>query len=275
MIRRLLRNNLTDNQKKRIHAIIKRISYWKESVKGGGLYREKLLLRLLQIHYQSKIRRQWSLSPAPPHFFEQRVGVFDFAFTESTRGATAYSRGFYSAEMIRDGDKLLDIGCGDGFFSRRFFQEKCSAIDAIDIESSAIETAKRFNHSPKINYQEMDITAGELPARDYDVVVWDGAIGHFSAESMKSMLTKIKKSMKSDGVFTGSESIGFAGYDHLQQFYSLEDFHKLFKNYFRYVQLKSVSYRAGIFHISDDRTEGFWRCSDSSDRLNESGWKQF
>jgi 2-polyprenyl-3-methyl-5-hydroxy-6-metoxy-1,4-benzoquinol methylase len=194
---------------------------------------------------------------------------------ELNRGATGYSRGFFSAEMIRKGDRILDIGCGDGFFSRRFFNEKCSAIDAIDIEPSAIATAKEYNYSPKINYSLQDITKGDLPRNDYDVVVWDGAIGHFSADATKIMLDKIKRSMKPDGVFTGSESIGFADYDHLQQFYSLEDFHNLFKNHFRYVHLKSITYRTGIFHIGGERTEGYWRCSDSIDRLNENNWKQF
>jgi cyclopropane fatty-acyl-phospholipid synthase-like methyltransferase len=33
---------------------------------------------------------------------------------------------------VREGSRLLDIGCGDGFFTKRFFATRCAHIDTVD-----------------------------------------------------------------------------------------------------------------------------------------------
>src|SRR5215471_14973505 len=108
----------------------KRLSYIKEAIVGGGRFREAMLVKLLGRYYESKFRRDWILGSEEPHFYLQRMGVYDFAFGNHGRGPYPFNRGFFSAEMLRENDRLLDIGCGDGFFSRRFFNPRCAHIDA-------------------------------------------------------------------------------------------------------------------------------------------------
>lgn len=70
---------------------------------------------MLRAHYASVYRRQWSRADQMPHFFDHRIGSFGLFAGDNT--PFAYYRGYYAAEVLRDGDVLLDIGCGDGFFA--------------------------------------------------------------------------------------------------------------------------------------------------------------
>ena len=172
--------------------------------------------------------------------------------------------------VIRAGDALLDIGCGDGFFTRRFFAARAAQIDAIDIEPSAIATAQAAHSAPNIAYRLLDATASAFPRPRYDVVVWDGALGHFDPATTASMLDKIQQVLSGGGVFVGSQSLGREGHDHLQFFDSLADLHRLLSRSFTHVRLREIEYRLrdGLL-----RREAFWRCTDDERRLQDSQWR--
>jgi SAM-dependent methyltransferase len=243
-----------------------------ESVVYGGRGRERLLVGLLGSYYTSRFRRDWLLSRDLPHFFNQRITFFNFAFTGNCRGPFALSRGFYASEVVREGDRVLDIGCGDGFFTRRFLAERAAAVDALDVEPSAITAAERYNPCPKVRYYLRDAVDQPFPATRYDVIVWDGAIGHFPPDVLGTMLRKIADSLAPDGVFVGSESLGMEGHDHLQYFETLDDLRSVFARYFPCVALREQSYRIG--HGGDAvRREAYWRCAHLPDRLRECRWE--
>ncbi len=252
--------------------MVKKLRLLKEKILWGGRTRESIYINLLLKYYKSKIYRDWGLSAEQPHFFDQRAGFFLTGYDQKVAGFYGFTRGFNAAELIRPGDILLDIGCGDGFFTKRFFSKKCSQIDAVDIEPTAIEAAKTYNNDKKINYLLADAVATPFPRNDYDIIVWDGAIGHFAADTIKIMLQKIRSSLKPNGVFVGSESLGQEGHDHLQFFNSIDSMSSLFKPYFNQVALKSIEYEIpGNFN----RQEAFWKCSNMPERLTSSDWKYF
>jgi 2-polyprenyl-3-methyl-5-hydroxy-6-metoxy-1,4-benzoquinol methylase len=234
---------------------------------SGGGYSERLLIKLLLRVYRSNFRLQWLLSEHKPHFEDQRIDISYFAFGEDVIGPYSFYRGFFSSEVIRAGDALLDIGCGDGFFTRRFFAEKCARIDAIDLETSAINAAKLNNTAPNIN-------TDPFPQEEYDVIVWDGAIAHFPNEALEVVLQKIRQSLSHDGVFVGSESLGLEeSADHLQYFLSLDELGSVFKPYFKYIELRTVDYK--IIHGDYVRKEAYWRCTNDAVRLADCHWKKF
>jgi len=257
------------------HNIRRKYQAFLEGIKWGGRLRCKLLLSLLEKHYDSKFRREWVLGDEPPHFDDNRRDIFDFAFSKASVGVYPLYRGFFSSELIREGDRLLDIGCGDGFFARRFFSEKCSSIDAVDMDTGAIKAAKEYNSSEKITYYLRDAVNQPFPNSPYEVIVWDGAIAHFSADATDLMLRKIHDSLAADGIFVGSESLSDEGErDHLQQFHSLDDLHQVFKRHFKYIELRSIQYKINK-RDSFIRNEGYWRCSNELKRLETSSWKKF
>jgi SAM-dependent methyltransferase len=261
------------NLRRKLFEIFRYPASFVERVVWGGKWRETVLVWMLDQHYQSRFRREWVYRKSAPHFFNHRMGIFKFAFGRGDPvGPYSYYRGFFCSEVIQEGDRLLDIGCGDGFFTKRFYSMKCSQIDAIDIDKEAINSARSYNSGRNIRYYEIDAVRLPFPGRIYDVVVWDGAIGHFSSQDCEKVLKRISNVLSPEGVFAGSESLGGeeGRHDHLQ-FFSLDDLYVLFKAHFRHVQIRSVDYRIGWgSHL--ERREAYWRCSNSPSRLSASGW---
>jgi hypothetical protein len=75
----------------------------RERILWGGRTRERILVRLLRAHYASLFRRQWSRVDQMPHFFDHRIGSFGLFAGDNT--PFAYYRGYYAAEVLKDGDR--------------------------------------------------------------------------------------------------------------------------------------------------------------------------
>jgi ubiquinone/menaquinone biosynthesis C-methylase UbiE len=255
--------------------IVRHIEWFFEYLSGGGVFFERILVKMLSNHYKHKFRRDWILSSEKPHFEDQRSFFFNFVFSDSKAhiGTGPFLRGFFSSEVIKDGDKILEIGCGDGFFTMRFLAGKDVSVDAIDIEPKAIKNAKRDNDAENIKWHLLDAVNDSFPKEKYDVVVFDGAIGHFSKKDTGILLKKINNCLASDGIFIGSESLGIEGDDHLQYFDSLNDLDELFSPHFKVIKMKKERYL--LKWCGFIREEAYWRCSNSMERFNIFEWQSF
>jgi SAM-dependent methyltransferase len=241
------------------------------AVFGSGL-REKIARGLLSQYYRSVFRRHWAWQVhGEPHFSLHSVSLFDLLDGRLGQGIYALTRAFLSAEIIREGDHVLDIGCGDGALTRRFYAPRAAHVDAVDIEQSAIDYASKHNAAPNISYRKLDAVNEPFPQAAYDVIVFDGAIGHFTREGSAAVLKKISAALTPRGVFCGSESIGSEGHDHLQVFATADDLRSLLAGQFRHVRVKQQEYP--LQSSSWKRIEGYWRCSNADGRLEELDWK--
>lgn len=83
----------------------------------GGSWRGRLLAALLLHHHRGRIRLAWRLATHAPHFTDFAWVATEFAFGEFT--ASHFNRAFFTAELLQPVDRVLDIGCGDGFADRR------------------------------------------------------------------------------------------------------------------------------------------------------------
>ncbi len=250
-----------------------RLSEW---LVFGGNFRRDSLLWLLYEHYRSRFRRYWLwYSTTPPHFFDLQISFFSLIFGKTPPSPEFSNCGFFGSEIIENGDLILDIGCGDGFFTKRFFSQGAARVDAIDIDPDAIAIASKYNSASNISYSLVDAVRSPFPTplpSAYDVVIWNGALGHFAPDTTMTMLSKIKSSLRPDGVFCGSESLGREGSDHLQFFETLDDLATFFKKFFTHVFLKSVEYRSD--NSGFVRREAYWRCSNDSRRLEKHEWRK-
>jgi SAM-dependent methyltransferase len=260
---------LLPQAKRLLKGAIRRARVASELLVWGGERRERVLLGLLGGYYSSLFRRQWKYGAEEPHFFSHRINAFRFGFADGGARPESFYRGFFCSEVIREGDRVLDIGCGDGFFTKRFLSPRAQTIDAVDIEPAAIRDCLQFNRAPNITYRELDAVKNPFPQPAYDVVIWDGAIGHFAEKDTAAMMTKISAALSPSGVFAGSESLGHEGSDHLQFFETLEDLGRLLTRYWRYVLLRETTYSLDGSFV---RREAFWRCSNDLARLNDAGW---
>ena len=238
----------------------------------GSELREKLAKGLLSHYYRSVFRRQWAWQVyGEPHFSLHSGALFSLLDGQIGQGIYALMRAFLSAEIIREKDYVLDIGCGDGALTKRFYAPRAAHVDAIDIEESAVRYAIKHNPASNISYRRLDAVTEPFPRPTYDVIIFDGAIGHFTREGSAAVLEKISSALAPSGVFCGSESIGPEGHDHLQIFQTSDDLRSLLKERFRHVRVKQQKY--ALQSMADDRMEAYWRCSNVDGRLDELDWK--
>jgi SAM-dependent methyltransferase len=240
-------------------------------VAGRGVRREKLLVDLLDSHFQLRHRLDWELSKEAPHFYDFRSGIFELGFSDAPPSSHTLDRAAMARDSFAEGDRVLDIGCGDGFFTRRFYADRAGRIDAVDVEDSAIAHARRYHTHPKINYFKCNAVTEPFPSDAYDAVIWNGAIGHFSTADTAVVLQKVHACLAPSGVFAGSESLGIEGHDHFQFFNDEAAVQALFKPYFRYVATRTVNYTIGR-QRDFTRQEVFWRGSNSRESLMRDAW---
>jgi SAM-dependent methyltransferase len=253
-----------------IDRIQRRAAQLVEAVLWGGRRRERALIWLLGRHYDSVFRRQWVLAAEPPHFFDHRID--GFALVGGRAAPLPFYRAYFATELLRESDMVLDIGCGDGYFTSRFFAPYCAAVDGIDIEASAIDHAHEVNPAPNVRFIRADAVQAPFPRDRYDVVVWDGAIGHFPPDTTERMLEKIRDVLAPEGVFAGSESLGDEeGDDHLQFFAATETLAELLRPYFAHVAVRELRYRLPDGTL---RREAFWRCAQDPARLRAADWHE-
>ena len=163
--------------------------------------------------------------------------------------------------MVRSGDLVLDIGCGDGGYTSRFLAPRASHVDAVDVEGSAIKRARRDNSRSNVAFMRLDAITENFPRASYHLIVMDGVIGHLQAEDSRYLLLKIASCLSGDGVFFGSESLGrIEGHDHLQFFDGKEDVRSILKDHFRRVLINEFYYDIGRGFV---RREAIGRCSNS------------
>ncbi len=180
---------------------------------GDG--RKKVLVGLLDTHFRIKHRLDWELSQEAPHFYDFRSGVFALGFGDAPPSSHTLDRAAMARDTFADGDACSTSAVATAF-SPRFYSDRAGRIDAIDVEDSAISHAGRYHAHPKINYVKCDAVAEPFPSDAYDAVIWNGAIGHFSAADTAVVLRKICACLRPTGVFAGSESLGVEGHDHHQ-----------------------------------------------------------
>lgn len=250
----------------RSSAVLKAVSGLFEALFFGTRLRLALVDALTAAYHSSDFRRRfiWQIW-GEPHFTDVK-GVLHSLY-RGKAGLDVYSltRAFAVMEVLNEGDVVLDIGCGNGGLTKRFLAPKAGHIDALDIEKSAIDCALKDNASPKIKYFCCDAINDAWPSMRYNLIVLDGALGHFSSADNVKLLRRISTSLVDGGVFCGSESLGNQeGHDHLQYFSDAQGVKALLSEYFEHVMVQVVSYP--IAH-GIKRSEVYWRCSNSQNRL--------
>lgn len=119
-------------------------------------------------------------------------------------------------------ESLLDIGCGDG----RFLQQVSSQYDGtrllgIDYSQKAVSLAKAL--SPHVEFQCLDILAGEPLSEEFDVVSLVEVIEHIPPESLPDFISKAAEYLNPTGrlVLTVPHVNQIVGDKHFQHFDSV------------------------------------------------------
>jgi SAM-dependent methyltransferase len=111
-------------------------------------------------------------------------------------------RGVLNTLAISPGAQILELCCGDGFNTHRFYAERGVHVLAVDHNRAALAHAARFHARPNVEFRWCDILEG-IPAGPFDNVIWDSAIHHFTPSEVAVVLASIHRSLAASGVLSG------------------------------------------------------------------------
>lgn len=92
---------------------------------------------------------------------------------------------------------ILDFGCGDGSYSKKFIEERAKKVIGIDNSSSMIQIAKVKHSDPSIEYFKQDGAKLLLPKNSFDLVFASYVLQNFKNATVP--LKQIYKVLKQGG----------------------------------------------------------------------------
>jgi SAM-dependent methyltransferase len=108
----------------------------------------------------------------------------------------------FGSMCLRGGD-VLELCCGDGFNARNFYSLKSRQVIACDFDPLAIRAARRKNAAPNVTFLLADIRTA-MPEGQFETVVWDASIEHFTSAEIQQIMAAIKRRMAPTGILTGN-----------------------------------------------------------------------
>lgn len=220
--------------------------------------RWSLSQRLVRAFFADENHRFWHDRPEPPHWSNHRCTL---GLWSDHRDAAFVERGCYARELMRPGCRVLDLCCGDGFYAFHFYSGTAAVVDAVDLDGEALAVARRHHQADNINFHRLDVVTDSFPRPRYDVVCWDGALGHFDADQIERLLAKIAASLGDDGTLCGSEAIeGIEdmSWDHKIALKSAENLRAILARHFPCVRL---------LERPEPTPTVYFRCARSEQRL--------
>lgn len=140
----------------------------------------------------------WRIPPQPENFDHQ---IDQFYLWAASRNPQWVERGIYGALALKGGN-LLELCCGDGFNARNFYSLKSRQVVACDFDPKVIGVAKRKNSAGNVKFSVADIRT-QMPDGQYENIVWDAAIEHFTETEIQNIMGNIKSRLTLDGILSG------------------------------------------------------------------------
>jgi len=195
-------------------------------------------------YYRRLFEAQYRRKAQPPAWFDHRIDLY----YHWPHNLFWLERGILPRKYMFPGCTVLDLFCGDGFYSRYFYSTIAGHIDAVDVDPTAIKHAQRWHASPKVDHYELDAVMQEFPRIHYDVIVWFEAIEHLNEGDYTVVLQRIKAAMGENSVLIGSTPIieeaqlGQGSWQHSNEFTSVEQLRALLSRDFHDVQIELTIY---------------------------------
>lgn len=208
-----------------------------------------------QLH-RFQMALQWKMGDNP-EYFDHFIDLH-YQLTHKLQ-AFPFQRGVWSLfAFAQDTRYVLDIACGDGFFSKQFYASTGASVVAIDFDPEAIKFASRYNNHERISYILGDVRNG-LPDGSFDVITLDAALEHFTEEEIQKLMGAIKEKLAKHGVLSGyTIKASEDGHKHLHQHeyepHSKEDLARFLRPFFSKVHVFETT--------SEERTNYFFHATD-------------
>jgi trans-aconitate 2-methyltransferase len=130
--------------------------------------------------------------------FSQRVHLDDFRRLNRRLEAIKV----FCGAFIKEGAKVLEIGCGVGIISRHL-ASSASQVLSVDLSETGIDTARKFADLPSNNFLVLDVTKERERLIDhgpFDAVVVADVIEHIPPADRPALWQLIEKVLAPEGV---------------------------------------------------------------------------
>jgi SAM-dependent methyltransferase len=84
----------------------------------------------------------------------------------------------FFVERLRPGERVLDIGCGNGAVANSMATQAQALVVGIDLDEESVAAARRLFRHPNLTFIHGDVWQ-ELPPGPFETVVLSGVLEHF------------------------------------------------------------------------------------------------
>jgi SAM-dependent methyltransferase len=159
-----------------------------------------------------------------------------------TRTPLSCERGILGLLAIKEGAKVLELCCGDGFNTFHFYSIRAGKILAMDLDRHAIASARRNFAADNIEFVAGDIRR-DMPKERFDNIVWDASLEYFTADEIPMLMSSVKERLRPGGILSGQVIIqDVQAEEHSYIFRSPEDLVRFFQPHFENIRLIETWY---------------------------------
>jgi ubiquinone/menaquinone biosynthesis C-methylase UbiE len=196
----------------------------------------KVLNRMLRqvAGYGHKLQfdAEWRFDPNPEWYDHL---IFQYWLWHLSRNPMSWERGVFSMLPMKNGCRVLDLCCGGGFFAHHFFSSHASSVVSVDFDPAAIAHARTNFRAPNVEYRLADIRT-DMPDGEFDNIVWDAAIEHFTLDETNKLLLEMKRRLGPGGILSGytivEKAAGKSLSHHEYEYKSKEELAGVLKRFF-------------------------------------------
>jgi SAM-dependent methyltransferase len=118
---------------------------------------------------------------------------------------------------------------------------RAGSIECVDFDPKAIAYANRNFRAGNVTYRVADIRTA-MPEGEFDNIIWDAAIEHFTEAEIANLMINIKKRLTASGILSGHTIVEQPDgqkmlHHHEYEFKSKEDLARFFRPHFRNVKV--------------------------------------
>lgn len=169
----------------------------------GGLFLVRHLnsglRRLTAFFHHLQFALEWQTGSIP-NWFDHNIDLY-YQWPR-TGNSLGIERGIFSLMAMRPKARVLELCCGDGFYTWHFFSARAAKVLAVDIDSHVIKSAQSKYSRDNIEFRVIDIIKN-MPDGIYDNIVWDSALEYFEAKEISALMMKISQHLDPNGVLSG------------------------------------------------------------------------
>jgi SAM-dependent methyltransferase len=211
----------------------------------------RLLRKISSFSHYVQFVLQWGARPVSG-WFDHYLDIH--YLWGKTRTPLSCERGILGLLGIKDGAKVLELCCGDGFNTFHFYSIRAGKILAMDLDRYAIASARRNFSADNIEFVAGDIRR-DMPKEQFDNIVWDASLEYFTADEIRMLMSSVKERLRPGGILSGQVIIqDVQAEEHSYIFRSPEDLVRFFQPHFENIRLIETRYpsRHNVYFYASD-----------------------